>query len=64
MGDVILEGMQAFISMRTWADLAARVADAFEVQPGGLVVLRDRCGRSDVIEAVVVASCRHQCVRS
>jgi len=41
--------------MSTWADVAMRIADAFIVKPGGLVVLRDRCGRSEVVEAVVVA---------
>ncbi|MDQ1727824.1 MAG: hypothetical protein QOK14_1869, partial [Frankiaceae bacterium] len=41
--------------MSTWADVANRIANAIEVEAGGLIVVRDRCGRSEVIEAVVVA---------
>ena len=41
--------------MDDWADVAERIADAFDLRPGALVVLRDRCGRTAVVDAVVVA---------
>lgn len=41
--------------MSTWTDIGARIASGFDIPPGGLVVLRDRCGRAEVLEAVVIA---------
>lgn len=47
--------MRTSTIVSTWPDIAERIASAFEIKPGGLVVLRDRCGRSEVAEAVAVA---------
>lgn len=41
--------------MPEWIDVAERAADAFEIDAGGLVVIRDRCGRSEVVDEVVIA---------
>lgn len=41
--------------MPEWINVAGRVADAFEIDAGGLVVVRDRCGRSEIVDEVVIA---------
>lgn len=38
-----------------WIAVAARAAEAFEIEAGGLVVIRDRCGRSEIVDEVVIA---------
>lgn len=42
------------IVMEMWAEVAKRVTAAFDLPPSALVVLRDRCGRREVIDAVVI----------
>lgn len=41
--------------MTDWTPVAQRVVAAFEIDAGGLVVIRDRCGRPEVVDEVVIA---------
>lgn len=38
-----------------WAAIARRVADALAVQPGDVVQVRERCGRYDVVQELLLA---------
>ncbi len=40
---------------KRWAAVATRVADALAVQPGDVVEVRERCGRYDVIQELLLA---------
>ncbi len=42
-------------SDKRWAVVAARVADALAVQPGDVVEVRERCGRYDVLQEMLLA---------
>ncbi len=37
-----------------WAAVATRVADALGVQPGDVVEVRERCGRYDVLQELLL----------
>jgi len=40
---------------KRWAAVATRVADALAVQPGDVVEVRERCGRYDVLQELLLA---------